>query len=170
MSLEGDYHAIRQRLTNGYGSKIEDRGISLRPKPKNDELAAISATLQAILGRLNLLEMAVYERPRPPVTQIDQIIHLLCEHEQISKSELLGSQRVVWVVAIRQMGYYLAAHCTDRSLPQIGHAFGRDHTTVLHGRDKIAEARKSSHELDSRLTWYENRLKAAFAGKLQLCE
>jgi chromosomal replication initiator protein len=35
---------------------------------------------------------------------------------------------------------YLCSELTDLSLPKIGEEFGgRDHTTVIHARDKIAQ-------------------------------
>jgi chromosomal replication initiator protein len=40
----------------------------------------------------------------------------------------------------RQVAMYLARELTKHSLPDIGRHFGgRDHTTVLHGCDKIRE-------------------------------
>jgi chromosomal replication initiator protein len=34
---------------------------------------------------------------------------------------------------------YLACDLTDMSLPDIGEAFSRDHTTVMYARDKIRQ-------------------------------
>lgn len=40
----------------------------------------------------------------------------------------------------RQIAMYLCRELTDLSLPKIGEYFGgRDHTTVIHACDKIAE-------------------------------
>ena len=38
---------------------------------------------------------------------------------------------------------YLITELTDLSLPAIGRFIGRDHTTALYGRDKIAELFKN---------------------------
>jgi chromosomal replication initiator protein len=52
------------------------------------------------------------------------------------------------IVAARQMAMYLAREETNASLPQIGRALGgRDHTTVLHGYQKI----RAQVEEDDRL-------------------
>ena len=37
----------------------------------------------------------------------------------------------------RQIAMYLSRELTNTSLPQIGEAFGRDHTTIMHAYDKI---------------------------------
>ncbi|HAF94522.1 MAG: hypothetical protein A2X34_04165 [Elusimicrobia bacterium GWC2_51_8] len=39
----------------------------------------------------------------------------------------------------RQIAMYLACELTDMSLPDIGEAFSRDHTTVMYARDKIRQ-------------------------------
>ena len=46
--------------------------------------------------------------------------------------ELLARSRAQAFVRPRAMAVYLAREITGQSLPQIGHAFGLDHTTVLH--------------------------------------
>ncbi len=38
----------------------------------------------------------------------------------------------------RQIAMYLSRELTNTSLPQIGDAFGRDHTTIMHAYDKIS--------------------------------
>jgi chromosomal replication initiator protein len=50
----------------------------------------------------------------------------------------------------------LAKELTQHSLPEIGRAFGKDHTTVLHACRKVAELRKD----DSRVREdYENLMR-----------
>ena len=51
-------------------------------------------------------------------------------------------------VVPRQIAMYLARELTDASLPKIGNEFGgKDHTTVIHAHEKIAEALTQDDEL-----------------------
>ena len=53
------------------------------------------------------------------------------------------------LVRARQVAMYLCKHLTTRSLPEIGRKFGgRDHTTVLHGVNKIEQLRAEDKSLD----------------------
>ncbi len=52
---------------------------------------------------------------------------------------MLGRDRTREVTLPRQMAMYLVREETDASLPEIGQMLGgRDHTTIIHGCDKIS--------------------------------
>jgi chromosomal replication initiator protein len=53
---------------------------------------------------------------------------------------LRGRGRSKEIARSRQIAMYLAREETESSLPQIGDALDRDHTTVLYGYEKISEA------------------------------
>ena len=58
-----------------------------------------------------------------------------------------------------QNNIYLARELTDNSLARIGHFFGgRDHSTVLHSYNKVADA----IEDEEQVLWLINDLKGAF--------
>jgi chromosomal replication initiator protein len=70
---------------------------------------------------------------------VDAILHAVTRHYNIDEADLVGRSRRKDVVQARQMMMYLARQETSASLPKIGQALGgRDHTTVMHGIDKIA--------------------------------
>lgn len=70
---------------------------------------------------------------------IEQIISAVAKFYSLSDDILVGRGRTKDVAAARHMAMYLAREETDASLPQIGEALGgRDHTTVMHGWEKIA--------------------------------
>lgn len=70
---------------------------------------------------------------------IEQIISVVARYYKLDEEVLVGRGRTKDVAAARQMAMYLAREETDASLPQIGQALGgRDHTTVMHGWEKIA--------------------------------
>jgi hypothetical protein len=75
--------------------------------------------------------------PRVWVASIQSVI---CGEFRLSREELVSAQRSQRICWPRQIAFYLCCKLTSRSLPEIGLRFGgKDHTTVLHGRDKVKE-------------------------------
>lgn len=74
---------------------------------------------------------------RPKFVQsLQVIVARICRALGIQVKEVLSSRRNNEVVFARQAIYYWATRCTTLSTPGIGRMLGgRDHTTVLHGRD-----------------------------------
>lgn len=67
------------------------------------------------------------------------IIQIVAEHFNISQSDLASKKKSQDIVIPRQIAMYLCRTLTDESLSAIGALLGkRDHTTVIHGYDKIA--------------------------------
>ena len=58
----------------------------------------------------------------------------------VKPKDLLGPGRQRTVLMARQVAMYLAREAAKLSLPAVGAAFGRDHTTVMHACRKIAAA------------------------------
>jgi chromosomal replication initiator protein len=56
------------------------------------------------------------------------------------------------LVLCRQIAMYLCRELTDLSLPKIGEAFQRDHTTVLHSVDKVKRILRSDRAVFDRVT------------------
>src|SRR5690554_2910224 len=66
-----------------------------------------------------------------PVT-IEGIMEIVADYYSIKVSELKSKRRTRNITFPRQVAMYLVRQLTDRSLPEIGEAFGgRDHTTVI---------------------------------------
>ena len=61
-----------------------------------------------------------------------EIQYAVCGHYQIGLSDLKSTRRERKIARPRQLAMYLAKVLTPLSLPDIGKAFGRDHTTVMH--------------------------------------
>ena len=59
----------------------------------------------------------------------------------------------------RQIAMYLCRKLTDLSLPKIGEKFGgRDHTTIIHGFEKISKDLTKDMELSQIITELENKI------------
>lgn len=83
---------------------------------------------------------------------IAAIIDLVCLHYRVTKADLVSERRNKEIMVPRMVAYYLAATVTRHSFPVIGRQLGgRDHTTVLHGRNKIARKRETDPDFDSEI-------------------
>jgi chromosomal replication initiator protein len=73
----------------------------------------------------------------PDVT-IPRIQEVISQRFGVTLEELVSPRRSQSVAYPRQVAMYLSRELTDASLPMIGKQFGgRDHTTVIHAKDKI---------------------------------
>ena len=82
------------------------------------------------------------------------IIERTAEMFHLEVEQLQSKSRTRDLVHARQVGMYVCRELTDLSYPQIGKVFGgRDHTTVIHAYDKIAnlmqERRKTYEDVTS---------------------
>ncbi|WP_392566028.1 chromosomal replication initiator protein DnaA [Utexia brackfieldae] len=79
---------------------------------------------------------------------IENIQKTVAEYYKIKVADLLSKRRSRSVARPRQVAMALAKELTNKSLPEIGDAFGgRDHTTVLHACRKILELREESNDI-----------------------
>ena len=77
-----------------------------------------------------------YEKRAEQIT-VSHIIDVIATAFHLDSDTLKGKKRIARVNQARQVAMFLAREMTESSLPQIGDAFGRSHTTVLHGCNKI---------------------------------
>ncbi|HEY7985242.1 MAG TPA: chromosomal replication initiator protein DnaA [Ktedonobacterales bacterium] len=72
---------------------------------------------------------------------VAEVLAAVAEYYRIPEDDLRGKQRDKHIVVPRQVAMYLMRQETEASLLEIGQALGgRDHSTVLHGFDKITRA------------------------------
>lgn len=91
-----------------------------------------------------------YEKPAEQIT-VSHIIDVIAAAFNLESDTLKGKKRVARINHARQVAMYLAREMTESSLPQIGDVFGRSHTTVLHGCNKIEAEIKLDALLASRV-------------------
>lgn len=70
---------------------------------------------------------------------IDDIQQIVADKYSIKLSDLKGKSRKKEIVKPRHIAMYLARDILDDSLVTISNAFSRDHTTVMHGIDKVKD-------------------------------
>ena len=70
----------------------------------------------------------------------DLIIQVVAEHYNITTLDILSQRRSKDIVYPRQIAMYLCRNMTEVPLQEIGKAMGgRDHTTIIHGIEKISK-------------------------------
>ncbi|HBY20595.1 MAG TPA: chromosomal replication initiator protein DnaA [Clostridiales bacterium] len=97
---------------------------------------------------------------RPKNITIEYIQEIVSEYYNLKVEDLKSKKRNRAIAYPRQIAMFLSRSLTDMSLPKIGESFGgRDHTTVMHGYDKIYTNMNNSLELKKILELLENRIK-----------
>ena len=77
-----------------------------------------------------------------------QVIETVAKFYNISVAEMVSPARNKELVQPRQVAMYLIRQETDASLPEIGNLLGgRDHTTVLHGIERIKDRLETEEQL-----------------------
>lgn len=89
---------------------------------------------------------------------VEQVIEVVCEYYEVAYNDMVGRSRQREIAHPRQVVMYLAREETEASLPEIGAALNRDHTTVMHGYDRIATALESDNELRREVMAIRERL------------
>ena len=70
---------------------------------------------------------------------IDDIQQIVADNYAVKLSDLKGKSRKKDIVRPRHIAMYLARDILDDSLVTISNAFSRDHTTIMHGIDKVKD-------------------------------
>lgn len=80
------------------------------------------------------------------------IIEIVAEHFGISPEDIVSKRRNSEFVLPRQICMYLCRHLTSESLQSIAKTLGKkDHTTIIHGIDKITDELPTNEELKNRI-------------------
>ncbi len=104
-----------------------------------------------------LKDMVTPEDPVPLGT--DTIIKATATAYGFSVEDVLSSSRRQPLVLCRQIAMYLCRELTDLSLPKIGAAFNRDHTTVLHSVEKVRRIIRSDRAVFDRVNQLTQELR-----------
>ena len=79
---------------------------------------------------------------------IHRIQQIVSDYFQIKIEDLTGKKRTKNIAFPRQIAIYLCRNMTNESFPRIGSYFGgRDHSTIMHSCDKIADSLKNNEQV-----------------------
>ncbi|MGL5381381.1 chromosomal replication initiator protein DnaA [Clostridium sp.] len=101
----------------------------------------------------------IISRDKPKVITADYIQEVVADYFHLKVDELKSAKRTRNIAYPRQIAMYLCRKLTDLSLPKIGEKFGgRDHTTIIHGFDKISKDIIKDIELAQTINELENKI------------
>lgn len=88
--------------------------------------------------------------PSPPRTiiKVADIIDATAAHFELAPDILTGPSRLRRYTRPRQVSMFLARRLAQKSFPDIGRKFRRDHTTVIHGVRAVETRRNDDEALD----------------------
>jgi len=119
------------------------------------DLASQEVTVE--LANEALKDLMSNDKPR--VITAELIQEIVASHYKLKTEDLRSKKRTRNISHPRQVAMYLCRTLTDLSLPRIGAAFGgRDHTTILHGYEKINEEINEDQDLKKTITELEKSI------------
>jgi chromosomal replication initiator protein len=110
------------------------------------------------LAKDSLRDLLELNRPQLSVDEIQKVV---ANYFKLKVSDMYSKRRPANIAHARQVAMYLVKEQTQKSLPEIGEAFGgRDHTTVLHAVRKITEQRQHDEALNHAIHVLEQTLRS----------
>lgn len=98
-------------------------------------------------------------KDKPKIITAEYILDIVANYFHLKPEELISAKRTRNIAYPRQIAMYLCRKLTDLSLPKIGEKFGgRDHTTIIHGFDKISRELQTDIELTQMLNELESKI------------
>ena len=94
-----------------------------------------------------LHDIAVVRDPKRITPEL--IIDCVADYYSLSADMLRGDSRKKEIALARHVAVYLTREMTGLSLPRIGDAFGRDHSTIINSCDKVTKMLDTSSDMKS---------------------
>lgn len=143
--------------------KIEEENLDISPEALNYIANQIQSNIRELEGALTRLlaysklqgkpittELTaealkdIIQSPKSKKITIQDIQKVVGQYYSVRIEDFSAKKRTKSIAYPRQIAMYLSRELTDFSLPKIGEEFGgRDHTTVIHAHEKIANDIKS---------------------------
>ena len=158
--------------------KADAEGLEVTPEVFEYVASRISSNIRELEGALvrigawaslyqeridlNLAQMLLKDfvsNPDDNEITVSLIMSQCAVYFGVTIEQMGSSERSHNVVEARQIAMYLCRELTDLSLPKIGQAFGRDHTTVMHANKKISKLMKEKRETFNHVSELTNRIK-----------
>ena len=156
--------AILKKNIENYDQDIDEEILKYIATNIKSNIRELEGALRKVIAssRLNNTELSlslaedalkdiIYPEAPKEITP-ELIMNIVAEHFNISASDIASSKRNSEIVMPRQIYMYLCRELIDIPYKSIGKTIGnKDHTTVMHGVDKIKKEMEGSEELRNKI-------------------
>ena len=156
--------AILRKNAENYDKTIDDEIIKYIATNIKSNIRELEGAFNKViaLAKLNRVEMTldlaeealkdiIYPYKPKEVTPT-LIINVVAEHFGVTPDDITSKKRNSEFVQPRQVFMYLCRQLTEVSLTNVGKLLGKkDHTTIMHGVNKITEEIKTNEELKNKV-------------------
>lgn len=137
---------ILNYIANNIKSNVRELEGALNKLIAYSNLEHTDITMEIAIKELQ--NIITPDKPREITPQL--IIEVVSEHFQISLDQMISKNRSNSIARPRQIAMYLCKNMTDIPLDSIGALLGgRDHSTIIHGINKIGEEYDSNPQTKS---------------------
>jgi chromosomal replication initiator protein len=161
--------AILQTKAASLGQQVPDDVLNMIAQRAHRNIRDMEGALTRVLAHMELFQRPLnaalvedalaYLAPPQNKPTLEGILEGAALYFGISILELIGRGRSAPLALQRQIVMYVMREETGASYPQIGEILGaRDHTTVMHGCDRVATEINSSPELGRQVNELRARL------------
>ena len=143
MNLSDD---ILNYIANNIKSNVRELEGALNKLLAYSNLEKTDITMEIAMKELQ--NIITPDKPREITPQL--IIEVVSEHFQISLDQMISKNRSNNIAKPRQIAMFLCKTMTETPLDSIGASLGgRDHSTIIHGINKIAEEYETNSQTKS---------------------
>ena len=157
--------AILNKKLELLGKKLNSEIVDYIAKNVETNVRELESALQQILAYADIieqeptLEMAknqlkdILNSNSAQNISLDIIQKVVAENYQVSVSDLKSKKRDKKYVFPRQVAIFIARELTEISYSELGNEFGgKDHSTIMHAYEKIAEGIKLDSSLEAKVS------------------
>lgn len=164
--------AILQKKAQEDGDVVPDQVIELIAKAFHSNIRELEGALNKVLAFARLTGSSITpdlaaaaikdlckEQEKKPIT-VEYIQEVVASYYNITVPDLTSSKRSKSISDPRQIAMYLSRKLINMSLSKMGEKFGgRDHTTIMHGCDKVVAMMEENPGLKETVLDLEKRIR-----------
>ena len=164
--------AILNKKLELLGKKLNQEIVDYIAKNVETNVRELESALQQILAYADIIEQEptldmaknqlkdILNSNSAQNISLDIIQKVVAENYQVSVSDLKSKKRDKKYVFPRQVAIYIARELTEISYSELGNEFGgKDHSTIMHAYEKIAEGIKLDSSLEAKISLLVREIK-----------